>query len=332
MPLFGKRKSVADYIKRLSEALSNIPNISDETALRTIHHEINKCSHNLRDMLYHAEDTAATDNEAVTEFIKHNLVRLILSTFTSLEFEARKDIISVLSHLLCDTLFVNHLLSLPDAFSSIMTLYTNPSLTIHTGTFIREGVVKSSAICNHFLTMDTMNLLFGFVNVESFDISSDAFSTLNTLLTSHKDITADFINANYTDFFKGFEGLILSENYVIRRSSLRLLAEILLERSCFEIMTRFISEMHNLKVVMNLLLTKSRHIQYEAFHVFKIFVANPNKTSAIENVLCRNSQKLVLFLEKFHCDGDDQLEEEVSLLIKEIQMIGGTCEEEQDSN
>jgi hypothetical protein len=42
--------------------------------------------------------------------------------------------------------------------------------------------------------------------------------------------------------------LLQSENYVTRRRSLKLLAEILLDRSNYTVMMRYISSKHNLKV------------------------------------------------------------------------------------
>jgi len=36
-------------------------------------------------------------------------------------------------------------------------------------------------------------------------------------------------------------------------------------------MTRYISSTDNLKLMMNMLKEKSRNIQFEAFHVFKVF-------------------------------------------------------------
>jgi Mo25-like len=38
-------------------------------------------------------------------------------------------------------------------------------------------------------------------------------------------------------------------------------------------MTKYISNPDNLKLMMNMLREKSRNIQFEAFHVFKVFVA-----------------------------------------------------------
>lgn len=64
--------------------------------------------------------------------------------------------------------------------------------------------------------------------------------------------------------------LIASNNYVTKRQSLKLLGEILLDRANYNIMTRYIASEANLKIMMNLLRDKSRNIQFEAFHVFKV--------------------------------------------------------------
>lgn len=52
--------------------------------------------------------------------------------------------------------------------------------------------------------------------------------------------------------------------------SSQLLGELLLDRHNFTIMTKYISKPENLKLMMNLLRDKSRNIQFEAFHVFKV--------------------------------------------------------------
>lgn len=51
---------------------------------------------------------------------------------------------------------------------------------------------------------------------------------------------------------------------------MKLLGELLLDRHNFTIMTKYISKPENLKLMMNLLRDKSRNIQFEAFHVFKV--------------------------------------------------------------
>lgn len=52
----------------------------------------------------------------------------------------------------------------------------------------------------------------------------------------------------------------------------QLLGELLLDRHNFQTMTRYISSPDNLKLMMIMLREKSRNIQFEAFHVFKVLV------------------------------------------------------------
>lgn len=90
-------------------------------------------------------------------------------------------------------------------------------------------------------------------------------------------------------------------------------------------MTRFIAQDTNLKTIMNLLRSKSKNVQFEAFHVFKVrflvlscrrrrrhcptqvFVANPKKPPEIEAILLRNKAKLLTFLKTFLSDKEDEL-------------------------
>lgn len=121
--------------------------------------------------------------------------------------------------------------------------------------------------------------------------------SLQELLTRHKILSAEFLEVNYDKVFSHYQRLLSSENYVTRRQSLKLLGELLLDRHnftvsiflysqrkkiykteiCkvktiffFKVMTRYISNPDNLKLMMNMLKEKSRNIQFEAFHVFKV--------------------------------------------------------------
>ena len=115
-------------------------------------------------------------------------------------------------------------------------------------------------------------------------------------------LAADFLELNYDQVFNHYQSLLNSDNYVTKRQSLKLLGELLLDRHNFSVMTKYISNPDNLKLMMMMLKEKSRNIQFEAFHVFKVFVANPNKPKAILDILLRNQEKLVDFLSKFHTD------------------------------
>lgn len=95
----------------------------------------------------------------------------------------------------------------------------------------------------------------------------------------------------------------------------QLLGELLLDRHNFTTMTRYISNTENLKLMMTMLRDRSRNIQFEAFHVFKVFVANPNKTKPVQDILLKNKDKLVEFLSKFHNDRTGQSASEIQDLL-----------------
>ena len=92
------------------------------------------------------------------------------------------------------------------------------------------------------------------------------------LLSRHKVLSSEFLEKNYERVFGEYQKLLLSENYVTRRQSLKLLGELLLDRHNFTTMSKYISNPDNLKLMMNLLRDPSRNIQFEAFHVFKVML------------------------------------------------------------
>merc|ERR1712023_302980 len=112
--------------------------------------------------------------------------------------------------------------------------------------------------------------------------------------------------------------LLQSSNYVTRRQSLKLLGELLLDHANVKVMLQYVSQRENLCLMMNLMKDGSRSIQFEAFHVFKVFVVNPQKPAEITDILVGNKEKLLLFLRDFHSDKDDeQFQEEKKVIMKE---------------
>ena len=80
-----------------------------------------------------------------------------------------------------------------------------------------------------------------------------------------------YLAVNFELFFEKYnQVLVQSNSYVTKRQSIKLLGEILLDRANYNIMTKYISAEANLKMMMNFLRDKSRNIQFEAFHVFKV--------------------------------------------------------------
>lgn len=86
-------------------------------------------------------------------------------------------------------------------------------------------------------------------------------------------------------------------------------------------MTAYIASAANLKIAMNLLRDDRRMVQYEGFHVFKIFAANPNKSEEVTRILCLNRERLLRFLPTFMEDREEdaQFKDEKAYIMQMIQ-------------
>eukprot|EP01087_Luapelamoeba_hula_P021397 TRINITY_DN746_c0_g1_i1.p1 TRINITY_DN746_c0_g1~~TRINITY_DN746_c0_g1_i1.p1 ORF type:complete len:336 (-),score=73.28 TRINITY_DN746_c0_g1_i1:94-1101(-) len=270
-------------------------------------------------------DTAAGDALA-GEILASDIMPLVFTHLEVLSFEARKDLVLVFGNLVrrkngntyvwVD--YFEHNLSLLD---SLVGGYENNEIATTCGHLLRL-CIEYESLARHVLFAPAFFNFFGYVENCEFDVASDAFATFKDLLTKHKVMCADFLEKNYDAVFQNYTKLLHSTNYVTRRQSLKLLGELLLDRANFNVMTKYISEQENLKLMMNLLRDRSKNIQFEAFHVFKVFVANPNKARPILEILVKNKDKLIAYLDTFQNDKEDeQFADEKAFLLKQIDQL-----------
>lgn len=151
---------------------------------------------------------------------------------------------------------------------------------------------------------------------------------------------ATFLQTNFDAFFTKYNSMLVqSESYVTKRQSIKLLGEILLDRANYNVMTQYVDSGEHLKIIMKLLRDDRKMINYEGFHVFKVrgddydglgpslqeqvFVANPNKSVAVQRILISNRDKLLRFLPSFLEDRteDEQFIDEKSFLIRQIEQL-----------
>jgi len=340
MPLFGKStKSPTEVVRQLKENLLTLERQpvtqgqQDKKADKAVE-EVGKQLCLITGMLHNSGQGEGGEQQSdivlaqlSQEMYNTGILLLLLRNLHRVDFEGKKDTASIFNNVLrrhigTRTPTVEYICTQPDILFSLCRGYEQQEVALNCGTMLRE-CVRYEALAKIVINSEHFINFFKYVEVSTFDIASDAFATFKELLTRHKMLAADFLEANYDTVFTHYQRLLHSDNYVTKRQSLKLLGELLLDRHNFSVMTKYISNPDNLKLMMNMLKEKSRNIQFEAFHVFKVFVANPNKPKPILDILLRNQDKLVDFLSKFHTDRseDEQFNDEKAYLIKQIKEL-----------
>lgn len=325
----NKAKSPADLVKGTVATLQQIKDADSKKADKAVE-ELSKNLQGMKHMLYgdsdappHAEVTAQLAQEIYTA----NLLQLLVENLSRTEFEAKKDVVAIFSNLLRRQVgtrapTLEYIQAHEQVLFTLISGYENADIALNCGLMLRE-CLRHEPLAKIILNSPQFYKFFDYVELSTFDIASDAFASFKDLLTKHKAYCAEFLESNYDEVFTKYTALLNSENYVTRRQTLKLLGELLLDRANFQIMTKYISNADNLKLMMNMLRDKSRNIQFEAFHVFKVFVANPNKAKPVLDILLKNKEKLIEFLHKFQTDRseDEQFNDEKSYLLKQIEEL-----------
>ena len=193
-----------------------------------------------------------------------------------------------------------------------VAVISNPSVLVTIGVMLRDTFILSQKV-TEYSRQFILKSIFPTIlhNTQkltiSFDVSADAFSTMKELLLLHKSSGAAWLNDNFDQFFANFRALVLphlsSESdadaeYVTVRQGASLLSSLVLDRAYVSVMLQIVQNTDMLKTVLMLLSNKSRVIELEAFHVLKVFIANPRKNPPIKQILAKNAPRIVKILER----------------------------------
>jgi calcium binding protein 39 len=271
-----------------------------------------------------------------------NVTAKLIEMLPKLFFETRKDAAAVFNAIVRhpigsheDLPHVQYLNENPQLLRTIVEAselgeemrHGNNAASLTYGTMLRE-VARYEALCRHILFSDAFLKMFDYMQLTTFELASDAAASFRELLTRHKSLAAEALETRFDVFFNRFNAMLENGNYVTRRQSLKLLSELLLDRSNAGVMMRYIGSVENMCLMMNLLRDDARSIQFEAFHVFKVFVANPNKSAQILSILQKNREKLVAYLAAFQNDREDeQFAEEKAMLTRLLERMAEPGEE-----
>ncbi|KAM3677711.1 calcium-binding protein 39-like isoform 2-T5 [Ammospiza maritima maritima] len=304
MPLFSKsHKNPAEIVKVLKENMAILEKQEKKTDKAS--EEVSKSLQAMKEIL-----CGTTDKEPPTEIVAQlaqelynsGLLVTLIANLQLIDFEGKKDVSQIFNNILRRQIgtrspTVEYISAHPHILFMLLKGYESPNIALRCGIMLRE-CIRHEPLAKIILFSEQLRDFFKYVEMSTFDIASDAFATFKDLLTRHKLLVAEFLEQNYDV----------------------LLGELILDRHNFAIMTKYISKPENLKLMMNLLRDKSPNIQFEAFHVFKVFVASPNKTQPIVEILLKNQPKLIEFLSNFQKErtDDEQFTDEKNYLIKQI--------------
>nr|XP_033804168.1 calcium-binding protein 39-like [Geotrypetes seraphini]XP_033804169.1 calcium-binding protein 39-like [Geotrypetes seraphini]XP_033804170.1 calcium-binding protein 39-like [Geotrypetes seraphini]XP_033804171.1 calcium-binding protein 39-like [Geotrypetes seraphini]XP_033804172.1 calcium-binding protein 39-like [Geotrypetes seraphini]XP_033804173.1 calcium-binding protein 39-like [Geotrypetes seraphini]XP_033804174.1 calcium-binding protein 39-like [Geotrypetes seraphini]XP_033804175.1 cal len=326
MFLFSKsHKNPAEIVKILKENMAILEKHDKKSEKAS--EEVSKSLQATKEILCGSGDKEPQTEmvaQLAQELYNSGLLVTLITNLHLIDFEGKKDVSQIFNNILRRQIgtrspTVEYISSHQHILFILLKGYEAPHVALNCGIMLRE-CIRHEPLAKIILCSEQFRDFFKYVEMSTFDIASDAFATFKDLLTRHKLVVAEFLEQNYDAVFSDYEKLLHSENYVTKRQSLKLLGELLLDRHNFPIMTKYISKPENLKLMMNLLRDKSPNIQFEAFHVFKVFVANPNKPQPIVDIMLKNHTKLIEFLSSFQKErtDDEQFSDEKNYLLKQI--------------
>ncbi|XP_024611368.1 calcium-binding protein 39-like isoform X2 [Neophocaena asiaeorientalis asiaeorientalis] len=311
MPLFSKsHKNPAEIVKILKDNMAVLEKQDRKTDKAS--EEVSKSLQAMKEILCGTSDKEPP-TEAVAqlaqELYNSGLLVTLIANLQLIDFEGKKDVTQIFNNILRRQIgprspTVEYISAHPHILFMLLKGYETPQIALRCGIMLRE-CIRHEPLAKIILFSNQFRDFFKYVELSTFDIASDAFATFKDLLTRHKVLVADFLEQNYDT----------------------LLGELILDRHNFAIMTKYISKPENLKLMMNLLRDKSPNIQFEAFHVFKVFVASPHKAQPIVEILLKNQPKLIEFLSSFQKErtDDEQFTDEKNYLIKQIRDLKKTA-------
>ncbi|KAK8592220.1 hypothetical protein V6N13_062806 [Hibiscus sabdariffa] len=325
----SKPRTPADIVRQTRDLLGYASRSTDgrESKREEKMIELSKNLRELKSILYgngESEPVSEACAQLTQEFFREDTLRLLITCLPKLNLEARKDASQVVANLQRQQVnsrlvASGYLEANLDLLDILVVGYENTDMALHYGAMLRE-CIRHQTVARYVLESEHMKKFFGYIQLPNFDIAADASATFKELLTRHKSTVAEFLSKNYDWFFAEYNSKLLeSSNYITRRQAIKLLGDILLDRSNSAVMTKYVSSRDNLRILMNLLRESSKSIQIEAFHVFKLFAAKQNKPQEIVSILVANKSKLLRLFADFKTNKEDeQFEADKAQVIREI--------------
>lgn len=210
MPLFGKsQKGPAEVVKALKEAVNSLEK-GDKKAEKA-QEDVSKNLVLIKNMLYGTSDAEPQADIIVAqlaqELYNSNLLLLLIQNLNRIDFEGKKDVAQVFNNILRRQIgtrspTVEYICTKPEILFTLMTglvvvcfsfykfyyinffSYEHQEIALNCGTMLRE-CTRYEALAKIMLYSDDFYNFFKYVEVSTFDIASDAFSTFKVVCSKY---------------------------------------------------------------------------------------------------------------------------------------------------
>ena len=310
LSMFRKKKITCDKVENEDEEENKINKVIFEIEY-TLQMYI-KTDENINTYLIFLKNILLSDNTILrinlTNSIKNGdtFIKLLIN-LDKFSLETKNDFTFIMRNLISfnECNFIDEFI----VKNNIITFMLQNYNSLHIGAILRECADNKTLIRLILDDNEFYRLFKHYIIMDSFDIASDAFFTLETVLTSHQDVFDDFIalEDNYDKFFSHYEILITSEKYAAKIQSLVLLSTILTRTDSYILLNKVTNDKYKLRIIMNILPDISPVIRLKVFNIFKLFITNPKKDEDVQKILYRNSKKIISFL---YDNYDTHLEDE----------------------
>lgn len=336
-------RTPSDYVKSIKEQLVKLHTITHSPTTngssdtkKKVQEECSKYLMGLKNFILNESEPKPTNelmNELYTSILKHDLFYDLVNDLIDLEFEAKKEVILIYSIALRYSndnklVTVDYLVSKPQTIKltlikieSCLSSKDYQDAFLMLGNMILESL-KYEQLCRIILKDEQFWKFFEFAKLNNFEISTESLQVLNAALTTHSKLvsteffngiesngdsnnTNQILNNNIPRFIQNINKLMLGGTYVIKRQSTKLLTTLIIDCGFKLLMLEYINSPDNLKLIMTLLTDRSKNLQLEAFNIFKVIIANPRKKKPVLDILIKNREKLLKYLETFNNDYND---------------------------
>jgi calcium binding protein 39 len=190
MPLFGKsQKNPAELVKALKEALKTLEAFKTlergDKKVEKAQEDVSKNLLSIKNMLYGTADSEPQTDIVVSqlaqELYNSDLLLLLIQNLSRIDFEGKKDVAQVFNNVLRRQIgtrspTVEYICTKSKILFTLMAGYEHQEIALNCGTMLRE-CARYEALAKIMLYSEEFYNFFQYVEVSTFDIASDAFST-----------------------------------------------------------------------------------------------------------------------------------------------------------